>query len=161
MRELAAPDNTGLRYLAVFGIKNKQSWCAAFVTWCADQVGAIDSGAFPSNCPTVYSGGASMKEYSANPGSMIYWFDSRGLFVPRYNGNNAGYIPKRGDLIFFDWVSKSTGKNDGKADHVGLVADCKNGIITTIEGNAGNGVVKSRTFSINSANIYGFGTPNY
>lgn len=65
--------------------------------------------------------------------------------------------PSPGDIIFFDWDV------DHDPDHVGIVADYADGIVTTIEGNTGDspGVVSSRTISYDSPLIYGYGTPEY
>ena len=41
-----------------------------------------------------------------------------------------GYVPKAGDIIFFDW------EVDGKVNHVGIVEKVENGKIYTVEGNS-------------------------
>lgn len=65
--------------------------------------------------------------------------------------------PSPGDIIFFDWDV------DHDPDHVGIVADCVDGIVTTVEGNTGDspGVVSSRSIAVDSPLIYGYGTPDY
>lgn len=64
---------------------------------------------------------------------------------------------KVGDIIFFDWADS----NDGKADHVGIVEKCENGIVYTIEGNTRGDVCKQNQYNINSSIILGYGTPAY
>lgn len=73
---------------------------------------------------------------------------------------NDAYIPKVGDVIFYDWDDNGVGDNTDKADHVGIVVgvDVKN--IYVIEGNNGN-AVKRRTIKINGRYIRGFGVPAY
>lgn len=73
-----------------------------------------------------------------------------------YNGNNKyrintkkDYIPKQGDLIFFDW------NNNGYADHVGFVIGADNNSVTTLEGNSGNKVAKN-SYSIKDQRIMGY-----
>lgn len=78
----------------------------------------------------------------ANQG--IPWFKSMSKWRDR------GYVPKSGDIIFFDW------EQDGHADHVGIVERVENDKVYTIEGNFGN-QVKFRNYKINSKDIYGYG----
>lgn len=64
---------------------------------------------------------------------------------------------KHGDIIFFDWADS----NDGKADHVGIVEKCENGIVYTIEGNTSGDVCKQNQYNVGSSVILGYGTPAY
>lgn len=64
---------------------------------------------------------------------------------------------KVGDIIFFDWADS----NDGKADHVGIVEKCEDGIVYTIEGNTRGDVCKQNQYNIDSGVILGYGTPAY
>lgn len=70
----------------------------------------------------------------------------------------AGYTPKRGDIIFFDW-DKANGNGN---DHTGIVETVSNGKLYTIEGNAGNnGICMRREYAIGSSIIVGYGVPVY
>lgn len=71
------------------------------------------------------------------------------------------YIPAPGDGVIYDWQDKS-GKadNQGDPDHIGMVEDVKNGIITVIEGNYSNSV-KRRKLEVNGKYIRGFICPKY
>lgn len=71
------------------------------------------------------------------------------------------HIPAPGDGVIYDWQDKS-GKSDNKGDpdHIGIVEDVKDGIITVIEGNYSNSV-KRRTLKVNGKYIRGFGVPKY
>lgn len=64
---------------------------------------------------------------------------------------------KAGDIIFFDWADS----NDGKADHVGIVEKCEDGIVYTVEGNTKGDICKQNQYNINSSVILGYGTPAY
>ena len=66
----------------------------------------------------------------------------------------GSYIPKRGDIIFFDW------DNDGISDHVGIVERAENGTVYTIEGNSGD-VCRSGSYEVGSGCIFGYGVPDY
>lgn len=81
-------------------------WCAMFVSWCADQAGALDI--IPAHAYTP---------------SGVNWFRTRG----RYHTTGT---PERGDIVYF----YSTGL--GRVSHVGIVTDRRaDGLISTIEGN--------------------------
>lgn len=63
------------------------------------------------------------------------------------------YTPKQGDIIFF-------GRN---YNHIGIVMACEGGIVTTIEGNAGENAdrVKINSYNLKSSYIFGYATPLY
>lgn len=120
----------GEPYWRWYGFNSRIEWCAVFVSWVADQAGYIDKGVVPkfTTCRT----------------QGVPWFKNRGLW------KNRGYIPKSGDIIFFDW------QQDGKADHVGIVERVIENRIYTVEGNLDD-AVKRNNYQINSEKIYGFG----
>lgn len=120
----------GQPYWSWYGFSSRVEWCAVFVSWVANQAGYIESGTIPK---------FSVCEAGAN------WFKSKGKW------KSSEYIPKPGDLIFFDW------QEDKYADHVGIVEFVKNNTIYTIEGNLDNEVKKNQ-YNANSNSIYGFGT---
>ena len=66
-----------------------------------------------------------------------------------------GYVPKEGDIIFFDW------EVDGQVNHVGIVEKVENNIIYTIEGNSTNDTCRQQQYLLNSDLIYGYGVPAY
>lgn len=66
-----------------------------------------------------------------------------------------GYVPKEGDIIFFDW------EVDGQVNHVGIVEKVEKNIIYTVEGNSTNDTCRQKQYSVNSEVIFGFGTPAY
>lgn len=125
---LSQEGNKGGRpYWSWYGYGGRVSWCACFVSWCADQCGYIDSGQIPkfSSC----ANGAS-------------WFRSRGRLKDR------SYVPSPGDIIFFDWGAG--------VHHVGIVVDVSNGRVNTIEGNSGD-AVRRRSYKIGDGRIHGYG----
>lgn len=70
------------------------------------------------------------------------------------------YVPKIGDVIFYDWQDPGSGDNKGTPDHVGLVASCDGKTITVLEGNYKNSIGE-RTIKVNGKNIRGFICPKY
>ena len=73
------------------------------------------------------------------------------------------YIPKQGDIIFFDWSQSWDGNfsniviGNGVIDHVGIVEKVEDGKVYTIEGNSSDDV-RSRNYSLNNCKIVGYGT---
>jgi len=124
----------GQPYWSWYGFNSRVEWCACFVSWVADQAGYIDKKIIPkfSGCQ-----------------NGIDWFKAMGQW------KDKGFIPKAGDIIFFDW------EVDGKVNHVGIVERVENGKVYTIEGNSTNDTCRQKEYNINSKYIYGYGTPAY
>ena len=123
----------GQPYWSWYGFDGRVEWCACFVSWCADQCGYLDSGIVPKFAGCVDG---------AN------WFKGNGQWQDR------NYEPTAGTIIFFDW------ENDGETDHVGIVEKCENGVVYTVEGNAGD-ACRQNQYSVGSSSIYGYGIPAY
>ena len=123
----------GAPYWSWWGLDYRVEWCAIFVSWCANQCGYLDAGVLP-------------KMEGVRP--YVDWFIERGQWQGR------DYEPSPGDIIFFDWES------DGLADHVGIVEKVENGIIYTIEGNAGDRCIEN-SYPLDAAPVYGYGAPPY
>ena len=123
----------GLKYCEWYGYPYRVEWCAIFVSWCADQCGYLDAGVLP-------------KELNVIP--YVEWFRERDQW------QYMDYEPSPGDLIFYDWES------DGLADHVGIVERVEDGVIYSIEGNAGDLCIEN-SHSLGAAPVYGFGLPAY
>ena len=88
------------------GFNMTVSWCQIFVWYCLTY--------FNFDCPETASCTAARK----------YWQE---------NGKwrNAGYTPKKGDIIYYDF------DGSGDCDHVGIVISVDEQYITAIEGNTG------------------------
>lgn len=123
----------GEPYWAWYGFTERVEWCAIFVSWVASETGYLESGVIPKF--SVVSNG-------------VNWFKA----VGQWQDNK--YVPREGDIIFFDW------ENDGGINHVGIVEKVENNEVYTIEGNS-NDKCKQKHYPINSNVIYGYGTPNY
>ena len=70
------------------------------------------------------------------------------------------YVPKVGDVIFYDWQDSGKGDNTGHPDHVGLVSSCDGKIIKVLEGNYKDSV-GYREIKVNGKSIRGFICPKY
>ena len=120
----------GKPYWSWYGFTNHVEWCACFVSWCADQCGYLDSGAYPKFSSCVFG---------------MQWFQQRGLWL------DGSAEPVPGMLIFFDWATQ-----DGVPDHVGIVEKVENGIVYTVEGNSRD-MCRQKQYSLGSGVILGYG----
>ena len=116
-----------------YGLPN-EPWCAMFVSYCMNKAGVL---------PNV------VKKF-ASCSIGWNWFKSKG------QTRNRGYIPQKGDIIFFDWNPE---KGDG-IDHVGIVNNVNGEYIYTLEGNHDD-QVNIYKYHINDARIYGYAVPDY
>ena len=113
-------------------------WCAAFVSAVA-QVWGLTKIVFP--------------ECACDP--MIALYKAAGRWV-----EDDGYVPRPGDLLFYDWQDTGLGDNSGSTDHVGLVAEVEGRQIRLIEGNCGD-AVRYQVREIDGLYIRGYGLPDY
>jgi cell wall-associated NlpC family hydrolase len=96
---------------------NHQPWCAMFVSYCFNKVGAgaLVAASTPKGFASVIEG--------------LAWFKKHKRLVPVRDA-------KLGDIVFFNF------KNGKTPEHVGLVMsnNAQSNIIHTVEGNTGDGV---------------------
>lgn len=124
----------GEPYWSWFGFTSRIEWCAAFVSWVANQAGYIETGIIP-------------KFTGCEQG--VEWFQERGQW------KEPGFVPKPGDIIFFDW------EVDGSVSHVGIVEKVEDGMVHTVEGNSTDDMCRQKQYEIDNIFIYGYGTPAY
>lgn len=106
-------------------------WCAMFVSWVGEQTGAR---------PQV--------GWDAYTVTHARWFQNNGRW---------GTLAKPGAVVFFAWNGS---KSLGSIQHVGFVVkDNRDGTISTIEGNTGNGLVEERIRP--KSQVVGYGYPEY
>lgn len=98
------------------------AWCAAFVSWCCEQV-------YGDEMPFRRSGGAKR---------LFRQIGGSGSFID---------IPDAGDVVCWD-----RGKPGSWQGHIGIVEKYENGILYTIEGNVGRFPAKVRRFKHNLEN---------
>jgi len=121
-----------------YKVKYTDAWCATFVSAVAIKTQNTDI--IPTECGC---------------GQMIELFKRLGSWI-----ENDAYVPKAGDIIFYDWDDSGKGDNTGWPDHVGIVENVSGNIITVIEGNK-NDEVGRRVISVNGKYIRGYGVPKY
>lgn len=120
------------------------AWCCIFVSWCANETDLR----FGTN---MYG---DIFPQTGTCQSSMQWYKARGEFHTR----SSGYIPKKGDLIYFNWGSGSS------AQHIGIVeyVSKENGstIINQLSGNFGN-AVKRFSYKSTDTRIIGYASPDY
>lgn len=71
-----------------YGKETSAYWCTIFVSWCADQAGALET-AVPKRAACL---------------SMKNWFEARNEFYPA----DSDYVPQKGDIIFLNTENDGT-----------------------------------------------------
>lgn len=128
-----------------YKMTTKDSWCATTVSYAfiaAKLAGKPGSGAV---CQFV----------ECSCGKMIELAKKQGIWVEKDN-----YIPKKGDVIMYDWDDSGKGDNKGWPDHTGIIEFVKDDYMKVIEGNK-NDHVGERNIAINGKCIRGFIVPKY
>lgn len=100
-----------------------EPWCAAFVSWCADQCGMLESGTVPRSGSVAEF----LEYYRSDP--------SKGKVYPA-----ASYAPVPGDFAVWQ---KSEVESSLYDSHIGIVERTDgSGTVRTVEGNCGDAVMK-------------------
>lgn len=121
-----------------YKVSYKDNYCATTISAAAIKAGLTDI--IPRECSC---------------GKMVEMFKKMG----RWQENDA-YIPKVGDVVFYDWDDSGKGDCNGWPEHVGYIAAVSGNTITVIEGNKA-GKVAYRTITVNARYIRGYGIPDY
>lgn len=121
-----------------YKVTYKDAWCATFVSAVAIKLGYTDI--IPTECSCS---------------KMIELLKKAGSFV-----ESDSYVPKVGDILFYDWDDNGNGDNTGSPDHVGIVEKVVCDTIHVIEGNY-NDSVKRRYIRVDGKYIRGYGVPKY
>ena len=122
-----AAKNGYVRYAAWYGESADQEWSAMFVGFVLKYAG-IPGNDYP---------------YASTPAGTMSAIDNMGAYV------RSGYIPKAGDLVFFN------NNGEAAAQHVGVVEQVSGDGIVTIEGDV-DGQVARRSYALNDASIIGY-----
>ena len=122
--------------------KQNVAWCAIFCDFCALQAAIPqDRANTEKKWDAMYFLYQTTPNYSAGVKEFAQYFKDNGAFKTS--------DPKPGDMIIFNNYS-----------HVGIIEDVDNGIITTIEGNAGN-MVQRKWYDVDNSSITGYCSPRY
>ena len=98
-------------------------WCCAFVMWCAEQCGYIDSGLFikTAGCSPLYRYFKNVKGFECYPARNLTTF-----------GGN-GYTPVPGDICLF-WQGEYA-YGEKLMTHIGIVVEEEPDVLHVVEGN--------------------------
>lgn len=134
-----------------YGYDTSAYWCSIFISWCADQAGALGT-AIPKRASCI---------------SMKNWFEIRGEYHPA----GSDYVPQKGDIMFINTAV------DGTDDihHVDLITESgfigsgENKKVMCISGNTSNlnyegseyVTEKARPVSGPKACVVGYAHPSY
>lgn len=119
------------------------AWCAAFVNWCLRQARVDEE----------LTGGMYVSCHK-----WLTWFAEQGAqYGAEYHAREDGYIPKKGDLIFYKSLSATHKRS---SDHIGIVLGCKDGVVYAIEGN-GDNMVALHEYDLTNRYIVGYGSIAY
>ena len=121
-----------------YKLKYTDAWCAGTISALSIKLGYTDI--IPTECGCQ---------------EMIKLFIKIGSWV-----EDDAYVPKAGDIIFYDWQDSGVGDNVGYSDHVGVVEKVSGNNIIIIEGNYKNAVTR-RNLVVNQITIRGYGVPKY
>lgn len=117
-------------------------WCAMFTSFCLNYAGvSSDIIPYESNCSNW------VDDLSAPDRDLFRPAVSR---IPETAEPTDPYMPKPGDLVFFD----KNGNN--LADHVGFVSSVEDEILHTIEGNCDN-AVRRMDYALTDPTLLGYG----
>lgn len=134
-----------------YGYETSAYWCSIFVSWCADQVGALGT-AVPKRSSCL---------------SMKNWFERRGQYYPA----DSDYVPQKGDIVFIntavdgtddihhvDIITKSGFIKSGKT----LKIKCIGGNTSDLNYNGSEYVTeKTRPVDGPRAQVVGYAHPDY
>lgn len=118
--------------LKTFPISYSDAWCSAYISAMAIESGCTDIIPISANCDEMYKKGVVM-----------------GIAIPKDK-----WIPKMGDIVFYDW------NLNGEIDHVGTVDTLSKNIIHVLEGNK-NSSVAYRDINYENATITKIIRPRY
>ena len=118
--------------------KYSEAWCTTFVSACGIKARQVDI--MPRERICRY---------------LIPYYQELKQWVEK-----DSYVPKKGDLIFYDWDDRGKGDCKGNPEHIGIVVKVKNKTMTVIEGNIYN-KVGYHYVKLNSKHIRGFATPGF
>ncbi len=118
------------------GVSYGYAWCAAFATW------SIRTAGVP----------VSILKTEVSCIRLIDWLKS----YSTYNTRQSGYVPEKGDLIFFKSPTSTA-----ISTHVGIVRYVSGSTVYTIEGNTSSECVSLRSYELTDTYIVGYGVPAY
>lgn len=149
---------SGLKYTNAFGASAGTPWCAIFVWYITANTKYNGQALYPDIISFKSSGVGNYINYFYNSEkeNINFYYNDNCKNLKGKNGS-LNYIPKKGDLIFYDWQAQYYDISSKTQDHIAIVEKYENGTIYTIEGNYSKTVSKVK-YSINDCRVIGFGS---
>lgn len=154
-----------VKYNSYFGNNADTPWSASFVSYLAKETKVNGVSLSPELIPNAsWSVGTLLNSFATREATNLnFYYNDSCTSLKGKNELTLDYVPKAGDYIFFDWDNDTENTfestSSGTVDHVGVVVNYKDGIITTIEGGlAGSQGLKKVKRNITSCEIVGFGS---
>ena len=126
----------GEKYKKFLGIPMTDAWCAAFVSWVANQAGIPEEKVIKSSAVQDH----------------LDYYKKNGTYHDASN-----YTPKSGDIILWKGTDPKTGEYKS---HIGFVEKVEGDIVHTVEGNASNSVDR-RQYNMKTDYITGYATIDF
>ena len=128
-----------------------EEWCCMFVTYCADKGGGLIASGVGED-----QWGSGRLPKCAGQRELAALLKARG----QLRFSSSGYIPKRGDLIFFSKSGRTT--NVYNFSHIGIVTGCDGSTVYTVEGNTGTynrytSYVKEKSYDLDAERVAAYG----
>lgn len=141
------------------------AWCHRFADWLA-----MHAGLPKDRIPNTSGCGKGIVWFATDAESGGFFFksaDHKKRMMRKYAALKAldtsltaaerNYVPQPGDYVYFRWSNATSGVT---VSHVSIVMDVEDGLIVTVEGNAG-GKVGERIYDLDDPRIVGYGRPIY
>ncbi len=141
------------------------AWCHRFADWLA-----MHAGLPKDRIPNTSGCGKGIVWFATDAKSGGFFFKSaehKKRMMHKYAALKAldtsltaaerDFVPQPGDYVYFRW---SNATSSVSVSHVGIVMDVEDGLIMTVEGNAG-GKVGERIYDLDDPRIVGYGRPIY
>ena len=141
------------------------AWCHRFADWLA-----MHAGLPKDRIPNTSGCGKGIVWFATDAKSGGFFFKSaehKKRLMHKYAALKAldtsltaaerDYVPQPGDYVYFRW---SNATSSVTVSHVGIVMDVEDGLIVTVEGNAG-GKVGERIYDLDDPRIVCYGRPIY
>lgn len=141
------------------------AWCHRFTDWLT-----MHAGLSKDRIPNTSGCGKGIVWFATDAKSGGFFFKSAELkkrIARKYAALKAldvcltaaerDCVPQPGDFVYFRW---SNATSSVTVSHVGIVMDVEDGLIVTVEGNAG-GKVGERIYDLDDPRIVGYGEPLY
>ncbi len=131
-----------------YGKEYSAAWCAIFVSWCANEVGAL--------------GKIIPKEAACK--NMATWFKNRGEYH-----SESSYTPQKGDIVFFSTDGTSTAHHVEFVSESGFITENSKKKVKCVGGNTSDSnfkgadyvAEKKRWVNEPSCKILGYAHPSY